>query len=310
VLSLDQSDQLLAACAKFKPEGEDEYDLSLLYTSIIFLSAALGPRRIELRDLTVEDFESFKPNLRIRTHKSGKGVIRELPDEAVKAVDKYLKAVRLPAGAKPSDALLSRGYTNDGLSLRGLSYIFNRIKEEAGIEEEGMGFHSRRRGLVSEMAQNGASDKTITVEMGWSSDSTVLRYQHLTSKFVKNAIRKANPMLMREIQSTEPSQSEPTITRPPVLQTPARRNEEPKTLLDFKAEDPAPIDTTIPAPANMTAPIPDTASTNVTAKPKTIMERYRERDADAEKMKGMTLSQRLEFIMQKGKKAKTQGNNP
>jgi site-specific recombinase XerC len=49
ILWVDKIDKLLAACAKFKPEGDDLYDPSLFYSSIVYLSAVLGPRRIELQ---------------------------------------------------------------------------------------------------------------------------------------------------------------------------------------------------------------------------------------------------------------------
>ena len=127
---------------------------------------------------------------------------RALDPETCRALDMWIKIRRRKRKQADSDALFTRGARGPRLSLSGLNYIIKAIREKAGIEKDGAGFHASRRGRVTDLHRRGVSGPALTKEWGWRSRETVNTYIRLRKGEVEEAIQEAHPYF-RE-QSEEP----------------------------------------------------------------------------------------------------------
>jgi len=168
--------------------------------AIVRLENAIGLRRGELRNLNIDDYD--KPHIRVQTLKGGRTVRRALDPETCRALDEWIKIRRRKRKQADSDALFTRGARGPRLSLSGLNYIIKAIREKAGIEKDGAGFHASRRGRVTDLHRRGVSGPALTKEWGWRSRETVNTYIRLRKGEVEEAIQEAHPYF-RE-QSEEP----------------------------------------------------------------------------------------------------------
>jgi len=154
--------------------------------AIVRLENAIGLRRGELRNLNINDYD--KPHIRVQTLKGGRTVRRALDPETCQALDDWIKIRRRKRKQEDPDALFIRGTRGPRLSLSGLNYIIKSIREKAGIEKEGAGFHACRRGRVTDLHRRGVSGPTLTREWGWRSRETVNTYIRLSKREAEESI--------------------------------------------------------------------------------------------------------------------------
>jgi len=159
--------------------------------AIVRLENAIGLRRGELRNLNIDDYN--KPHIIVQTLKGGRTVRRALDPETCRALDEWIKVRRRKRRQEDSEALFIRGTHGPRLSHSGLNYIIRSIREKAGIEKMGAGFHASRRGRVTDLHRRGVSGPTLTREWGWRSRETVNTYIRLSKREAEESIQEAHP---------------------------------------------------------------------------------------------------------------------
>ena len=189
--------------------------------AIVRLENALGLRRGELRNLNIDDYD--KPHIRVETLKGGRTVQRALDPETCHALDEWIKIRRRKRSQADSDALFTRGAKGPRLSLRGLNYIVKAIREKAGIEKEGAGFHASRRGRVTDLSRRGVSGPALTKEWGWKGRETVNTYIRYLQGEVEEAIQGAHPYF-QELGEEEQDGDEEVVKLLRDLSPEAQRN--------------------------------------------------------------------------------------
>ena len=166
--------------------------------SLIRLERCVGLRRIEIQMLNMDDFtpgSGSRPSyLRVATAKGGKTVMRVIDPETANALAEWISVLRRHSSRKDKEAIFIRGLRGNRLSLRGLNHIFQGIREKAGIDMPGAGFHAMRRGRVTGLHEGGMSGPEITKEFGWESDETVNRYIRLSKRRVEEKVMTVHPM--------------------------------------------------------------------------------------------------------------------
>ena len=192
------SDEMLALEKAAK--GGENPELAARNYTIVRLENAIGLRRGELRNLNIDDYS--KPHIRVQTLKGGRTVRRALDPETCRALDEWIKIRRRKRKQEDPYALFTRGARGSRLSLSGLNYIIKAIREKAGIEKDGAGFHASRRGRVTDLHRRGVSGPALTKEWGWRSRETVNTYIRLRKGEVEEAIQEAHPYFQE--QSEEP----------------------------------------------------------------------------------------------------------
>ena len=169
--------------------------------AIVRLENAIGLRRGELRNLNLDDYD--KPHIRVQTLKGGRTVRRALDPETCRALDDWIKMRRRKRRQEDPDALFIRGTRGPRLSLSGLNYIIRSIREKAGIEKPGAGFHACRRGRVTDLHRRGVSGPTLTREWGWRSRETVNTYIRLSKREAEESIQEAHPYFREQSEDEE-----------------------------------------------------------------------------------------------------------
>ena len=169
--------------------------------AIIMLENTAGLRRTEIRSLDVADYE--RPWLRVETGKKGRKVRRELDGRTCDALDSWIKIRSRKRRQEDPDALFIRGTHGPRLSLSGLSHIIKTIREEAGIEKMGAGFHATRRRVITDLHERGISGAELTREWGWESANTVQTYLKLSKRKVEDKIRSVSPRFQRPEEEGE-----------------------------------------------------------------------------------------------------------
>lgn len=153
-----------------KEKRDTDPKLGLKYHALVRLERSVGIRRIEMQNANIGDYfpaQGSRPAyLRVTTAKGGKTVMRPLDPVTAKAVEDWVKVLRRQRSRPDKEALFVKGVRGPRISLRGLNYIFARIREEAGVSESGAGFHAMRRGRVTGLHEGGMSGPEITKEFG------------------------------------------------------------------------------------------------------------------------------------------------
>lgn len=143
-------------------------------------------RRSEIAALKVEDLEYDSDGIyitlsRSKTDQEGKGHRKYIyyGEQArycpVRLLDEWLRASRITEGA------LFRSVTKGGkigkkISDTAIYYLIRDVAEKAGFDKTEFGGHSLRRGLVTQLADDGVEERNIMRHTGHTSPITVRRY--------------------------------------------------------------------------------------------------------------------------------------
>lgn len=143
-----------------------------IYTKSMVISTTYGVRRVELANLTLNDFNPKKKTLFIRTAKGGRPKVHLVPTEIFKYIDNDTKMLSIPS----------------------MTRIFKRIATEAGIHIKGCGWHSVRRALVSGLLYGGLPNDKVLNFMRWKS-GTMLDIYHIKNPMEDIPIFEKHPFL-------------------------------------------------------------------------------------------------------------------
>jgi len=206
VMLVDEERKAMSATALTQSSPRD--------SAIIHVEEALGIRRIEFTFMMVQDYQ--RPYLFVRTGKGGIPVKRMLTNKACDVLDVWVNIRIMEHGALPKDALFNAGRGANALCLRQLSRIFKKAKENSGISTEKAGFHSFRRGIVTETLIAKVRYSEVTAEFGWKDPRTVLEYDIADKEQAERSMIEKSPMFAEQghESSTEESPVIPAAPAP------------------------------------------------------------------------------------------------
>jgi site-specific recombinase XerD len=175
--------------------------------AMIRLERAVGLRRVEIQGLNIDDYISEQGTrpayIRVETAKGGKTVMRVIDPQTARILEDWIRILRRHSSREDKKAIFIRGIRGPRLSVRGLNYIFQSIRENAGIDMDGAGFHAMRRGRVTSLHERGMTDSEITKEFGWRNPQTVQKYIRLRKENVEDKLVRVHPMFNEEPETED-----------------------------------------------------------------------------------------------------------
>lgn len=153
--------------------------------AIIMLLFGCGLRKAELISLLAEDFDYESSSFKV----IGKGNKQELvfmPSETLTAVIDWMKERGRHPGALFTKILRNGKITGRNLTGQGITYILNKRREIAKIQE--FAPHDTRRTFATRLFENGIDALIVQKSMRHSNLETTRRYDLRGSSHLKNAI--------------------------------------------------------------------------------------------------------------------------
>ena len=160
----------------------DHAMLELLY--------ATGIRVSELISLDVADLNLAAGF--IRCESKGKERIIPLYSTAIRALQDYVKEIRLQLIAGEEEEALFVNMSGERMSRQGFWKIIKYYKEKAQIEKE-ITPHTLRHSFAVHLLENGADIHAIQEMMGHADISSTQIYTHVVKKQLKDIYHKAHP---------------------------------------------------------------------------------------------------------------------
>jgi len=173
--------------------------LQLRNRALLRLSAVTMLRRGEIRLVDVGDYR--RPFILVRNpEKNSEYTERLLDSETCEAVDAYLEARK----KTPCTALFitGNGRRAKRISLSGLSLVIKKIREAAGIDKPGAGWHAHRRGGITLAHKGGMSEKALSEYTGITED-IVKRYIRLDKTDAIEAFQRSHPLFKTNARMEE-----------------------------------------------------------------------------------------------------------
>lgn len=173
--------------------------LQLRNRALVRLSSVTMLRRGEIRLIDVGDYR--RPFILVRNpEKNSEYTERLLDSETCDAVDAYLEARK----KTPCTALFitGKGKRAKRISLRGFSEVIKNIREAAGIDKPGAGWHAHRRGGITLAHKGGMSEKALSEYTGITED-IVKRYIRLDKADAIEAFEKSHPLFKKKAHMEE-----------------------------------------------------------------------------------------------------------
>lgn len=165
------------------PKGfRDHAMLELLY--------ATGIRVTELISLDLEDLNL--PAAFIRCESKGKERSIPLYHTAVKALQDYVRDVRLQLIADSAEKALFVNMNGERMSRQGFWKIIKHYQEKAGIEKD-ITPHTLRHSFAVHLLENGADLRSIQEMLGHADISSTQIYTHVVNRQLKDVYQKAHP---------------------------------------------------------------------------------------------------------------------
>ena len=142
------------------------------HKALLTLIYSAGLRTSEAANLKVSDIDSARMQIRIQNAKGAKDRYTILSETALQTLRQYWKIYR------PRTWLFRNKYHDKPISYRGISFIFNRYKKQAGITKEAS-VHSLRHSFATHLLENNVDLHHIQLLLGHSSPATTTVYLHV-----------------------------------------------------------------------------------------------------------------------------------
>jgi len=173
--------------------------LKLRNRALVRLSSVTMLRRGEIRLVDVDDYR--QPFIMVRNpEKNSEYTERLLDSETCVAVDAYLEARKSPKC--PALFITGKGKRAKRISLSGLSMVIKKIREAAGIDKPGAGWHAHRRGGITQAHKGGMSEKELSEYTGIT-ENIVKRYIRLDKTDAIEAFEKSHPLFKKNARMEE-----------------------------------------------------------------------------------------------------------
>ena len=160
VLSIEEINKLFSVIENIKHKAL----LSIVYSA--------GLRATEAAQLKVTDIDSKRMQIRIENSKGAKDRYTILSEKTLYILREYWRIY------KPQHWLFPGRYGDTHLCYRGISFMFNKYKEQAGITKPAT-IHSLRHSFATHLLENGADLHHIQLLLGHSSPKTTTVYLHV-----------------------------------------------------------------------------------------------------------------------------------
>jgi integrase/recombinase XerD len=145
---------------------------NIRHKALLTIIYSAGLRTSEAANLKVSDIDSARMQLRIQNAKGSKDRYTILSETALLTLRQYWKIYR------PRTWLFPGRFGDKPIGFRGISFIFNRYKKQAGIIKTAS-VHSLRHSFATHLLENGADLHHIQLLMGHSSPKTTTVYLHV-----------------------------------------------------------------------------------------------------------------------------------
>jgi len=163
----------------------DHAMLELLY--------ATGIRVSELISLNVDDVNLAAGFIRCESR--GKSRIIPLYAGAIKALQDYIREVRLQIVADRETEALFVNMSGERMSRQGFWKIIKHYQETAGIQKD-ITPHTLRHSFAAHLLENGADLRSIQEMLGHADISSTQIYSHMVKQQLKAVYQKAHPRAM------------------------------------------------------------------------------------------------------------------
>ena len=160
VLSTEEVTKLLSKINNIKHKA--------LFTVIY----SAGLRTSEAAHLKISDIDSLRMQIRIENSKGAKDRYTILSEKTLLILREYWKVYR------PRYWLFPGRFGDKPISYKGISFIFNKYKKQAGITKS-VTVHNLRHSFATHLLENGADLYHIQLLMGHSSPKTTTVYLHV-----------------------------------------------------------------------------------------------------------------------------------
>lgn len=185
---------------------------------MILINADTGARRKQIRMLDVEHFNQSKNTLFIPLAKGGRDTTRILSDIVTGPLTQYIEMrKKIKVDCKEETclqeqcALWNKEYQkcdliamfldHSGKRIRptAMSERFRELREKAGIDKKGAGFHAPRRGKTLRLKKGKLTEEEINDAMGWKEGSRMSHiYGALDQEEVQKKAHEADQMFKKE----------------------------------------------------------------------------------------------------------------
>ena len=146
---------------------------NIKHNALLTLMYSAGLRTSETAHMRVCDIDSARMQIRIEHSKGAKDRYTILSETALQLLRQYWKIYR------PRTWLFPGRFGDKPISYKGISLIYNRYKEEAGIMKPAT-VHSLRHSFATHLLETGADLHHIQLLLGHSSPKTTTVYLHVT----------------------------------------------------------------------------------------------------------------------------------
>jgi integrase len=167
----NQIQKIKEAADRTSPSGKRSF-------AMIMLSAELGLRIGDIRNLKLQDIDWNKKQIFIIQHKTDKELLLPLPDDVGWAIIDYLRNGR-PYTDSPN-VFVKHKPPYDAFTINStMNHIFSTVMNKVGIPpemKEHTGWHTFRRSLATNLLQNNIEISTISEILGHSDPDIAGRY--------------------------------------------------------------------------------------------------------------------------------------
>lgn len=151
---------------------------------MILINADTGARRQQIRMLDIEHFNQSKTTLFIPLAKGGRETTRILSDIVIGPLIQYIKERK---EIESDSTALFLDHSGKRLEPTAMSERFRELREKAGIDKKGAGFHAPRRGKTLRLKKGKLTEEEINDAMGWKEGS---RMSHIYGALDQEEVQK------------------------------------------------------------------------------------------------------------------------
>lgn len=144
---------------------------NIKHKAMLSIAYSAGLRTSEVAQLKITDIDSKRMQIRIENSKGARDRYTVLSEKTLLILREYWKV------HKP-EYWLFPGRFKSHISYKGVSFIFHKYKEQAGITKPAS-VHSLRHSFATHLLENGADLHHIQLLLGHSSPTTTTVYLHV-----------------------------------------------------------------------------------------------------------------------------------